>query len=212
MIAKIIANLTNANFIPIKGPEVFSKWFGESEQRIRQIFQKARECSPTIIFFDEIDAMTSQRGVGQTNISDSIVNQLLAEMDGIQSSSGVYIIAATNRKDLIDPALLRPGRFDYHLLVPLPNEEGRSAIFKIHLKNKPLQNDIQIEELVKKTNNFSGSHIAEVCRRAGMFALIEAKFQPNDTIISRNHLYKAIDVVGESIRTFEKRDELVEVM
>ena len=211
-IAKIIANHSRANFIAINGPEIFSKWFGESEQKIRQIFQKARECRPTIIFFDEIDAITAQRGGGQSGIADPIVNQLLTEIDGIVSSGGVYVIAATNRRELIDPAFLRPGRFDYHLFIPLPDEKGRYEIFTIHLKNKSISDDVDIQNLVRKTKDYSGAHIAEVCRRAALFALMAANFEPNHVKITMEHLNRAIEVVGESIKLFERPATGVEVM
>ena len=180
--------------------------------KIRQIFQKARECRPTIIFFDEIDAITAQRGGGQSGIADPIVNQLLSEMDGIVSSGGVYVIAATNRRELIDPAFLRPGRFDYHLFIPLPDEKGRYEIFTIHLKNKSISSDVDIQNLVRKTKDYSGAHIAEVCRRATLFALITANFEPNRVKITKDHLNRSIEVVGESIKLLERPATGVEVM
>jgi transitional endoplasmic reticulum ATPase len=204
LLAKIIANQAGANFIPIRGPEVFSKWVGESEQRIRQIFAKAREVSPCIIFFDEIDAITAQRGSSISDGADRVVNQLLTEMDGIESSKGVYVIAATNRKELIDPAFLRPGRFDYHILVPLPDDNARREIFTIHLKKKKVSKDIDIDKLITDTKGFSGAHIAEIDRRAGMQALQETNFDGDLAKITMKHLISAIGTVKGSIENLEK--------
>ncbi len=204
LLAKIIASQAGANFIPIRGPEVFSKWFGESEQRIRQIFSKAREVSPCIIFFDEIDAITARRGQSSSDAADRVVNQLLTEMDGIESSKGVYVIAATNRKELIDPAFLRPGRFDYHIYVPLPDNNARREIFKIHLKEKSVSKDIDIDELVPDTEGFSGAHIAEVCRRAGMHALRDTDFNGDLAKINMQHIINAINTIKISIEKLEK--------
>ncbi len=209
LLAKIIANQAGANFIAIRGPEIFSRWLGESENRVRQIFYKAREVSPCIIFFDEIDAITASRGRNEN--SDRVVNQLLTEMDGIGSSKGVYIIAATNRKELIDPAFLRPGRFDYHIKVPLPDEKERIEIFRIHLNGKPHSSDIQLETLASKTSEFSGAHISEVCRRAGMEALHEAAFNTEKTQIKSKHLLKAIKDIKRSMGDLDSNSGLVEV-
>lgn len=203
LLAKIIANQAGANFISIRGPEVFSKWIGESEKRIRQIFTKAREVSPSIIFFDEIDAITARRGMGN-DVADRVVTQLLTEMDGIESSRGVYVIAATNRKELIDPAFLRPGRFDYHIYIPLPDTKARYEIFKIHLKKKQVSGDIDLDILVKKTEGWTGAHIAEVCRRAGMSALREADFDGTNARITLPHLQNAVNTIKSSIENLEK--------
>ncbi|GFO96088.1 cell division protein CDC48 [groundwater metagenome] len=211
LLAKIIASQAGANFIPIRGPEIFSKWLGESEQRIRQIFSKAREVSPCIIFFDEIDAITAQRGLSSSDAADRVVNQLLTEMDGIESSKGVYVIAATNRKELIDPAFLRPGRFDYHIYVPLPDNNARFEIFKIHLKEKSVSKDIDLDELVVETDGFSGAHIAEVCRRAGMHALRDTDFNGDLAKINMQHIINAINTIKYSIEKLEKPVPGVEV-
>lgn len=209
LLAKIIANEAGANFISVKGPEIFSRWLGESENRVRQIFLKAREVSPCIIFFDEIDAITASRGDNEN--SARVVNQLLAEMDGIESSKGVYIMAATNRKELIDQAFLRPGRFDYHIQIPLPEDKERVEIFKIHLKGKPHSQDINLENLASKAVNFSGAHISEVCRRAGMQALREADFNTEKTEIRSKHLLKSIKEIKRTINELDRNSGLVEV-
>ena len=204
LVARVIANEAEANFISIKGPEVLSKWFGESEQRIRTLFMKARESSPCIIFFDEIDAISAARGKSVSDAADRVVNQLLTEMDGFETDKHVCVIAATNRVELIDPALLRPGRFDYQLMVPLPNEAGIEEIYKIHLRSKPLANDIALMQLVSESKNFSGAHIAEVCRRAALAAFKENNFVVLGTKVHMKHLLHAIKIVEKTINDVEK--------
>jgi transitional endoplasmic reticulum ATPase len=204
LIARVIANEAEANFISIRGPEVLSKWFGESEQRIRAVFAKARESSPCIIFFDEIDAISTARGKSVSDVGDKVVNQLLTEMDGFQSSKHVLTIAATNRSELIDPALLRPGRFDYQLEVPLPDESGLLEIYKIHLRSKPVRGDIDYSALVSESKQFSGAHVAEVCRRAALAAFRENDFVPAKTIIEMRHVTEAINIVRKTIGEIEK--------
>ena len=204
LIARVIANEAEANFISIKGPEVLSKWFGESEQRIRTLFMKARESSPCIIFFDEIDAISAGRGKSVSDASDRVVNQLLTEMDGFETGKHVCVIAATNRVELIDQALLRPGRFDYQIMVPLPDETGREEIYKIHLRSKPLNDNIDIKILISESKQFSGAHIAEVCRRAALAAFRENNFVVSETNVRMKHLLDAIEIVKKTIDDVEK--------
>jgi transitional endoplasmic reticulum ATPase len=204
LIARIIANEAEANFISVKGPEVLSKWVGESEQRIRTLFAKARESSPCIIFFDEIDAISGARGKSTSDAGDRVVNQLLTEMDGFEASKHVCVIAATNRMELIDPALLRPGRFDYQIIVPLPDDNGIREIFNIHLRSKPLAADIDIGKLIKLSQGFSGAHITEVCRRAALEAFRENNFTVDGTKVKMRHLLNAVELVKESVKNFEK--------
>lgn len=204
LIARVIANEAEANFISIKGPEVLSKWFGESEQRIRTLFTKARESSPCIIFFDEIDAVSAARGKSVSDAGDRVVNQLLTEMDGFETSKHVCVIAATNRVELIDPALLRPGRFDYQIMVPLPDEAGREDIYKIHLASKPLADDIDLKRLVSESKQFSGAHIAEVCRRAALDAFRENNFVVSGTNVQMKHLLDATEIVKKTINDIDK--------
>ncbi len=204
LIARVIANEAEANFISIRGPELLSKWFGESEQRIRNLFMKARESSPCIIFFDEIDAVSAARGQSASDAGDRVVNQLLTEMDGFETSKNVCVIAATNRVELIDPALLRPGRFDYQIEAPLPDDQGREEIFKIHLESKPLADDINIKTLVTKSTNFSGAHIAELCRRAALNSFRENGFDASKTKVHMSHLLDAMEVVKKTINAVEK--------
>jgi len=204
LIARVIANEAEANCISIKGPEVLSKWFGESEQRIRTLFMKARESSPCIIFFDEIDAVSAARGKSVSDAGDRVVNQLLTEMDGFETSKHVCVIAATNRVELIDPALLRPGRFDYQIMVPLPDEAGREEIFKIHLSSKPLADNIDLKRLASESKQFSGAHIAEVCRRAALDAFRENDFVVSGTEVQMKHLLDATEIVKKTINDIDK--------
>jgi transitional endoplasmic reticulum ATPase len=182
---------------------MLSKWFGESEQRIRSLFAKARESSPCIIFFDEIDAISTARGKSTSDAGDRVVNQLLTEIDGFETNKHVCIIAATNRVELIDPALLRPGRFDYQIMVPLPDEKGREEIYKIHLGTKPLADDIVIERLVSASKGFSGAHISESCRRAALSAFRENNFVVINTKVKMKHLLDAIEIVNKTINDVE---------
>ncbi|ASJ07544.1 CDC48 family AAA ATPase [Thermococcus pacificus] len=174
LLAKAVANESEANFIAIKGPEVLSKWVGESEKNIREIFRKARQAAPTVIFIDEIDAIAPRRGTDVNRVTDRLINQLLTEMDGIQENSGVVVIGATNRPDIIDPALLRPGRFDRLILVPAPDEKARLEIFKVHTRRVPLAEDVSLEELAKRTEGYTGADIEAVVREAAMLAMRRA--------------------------------------
>ncbi len=176
MLAKAVANESEANFILVKGPELISKWVGESEKGIREIFKKARQSAPSIIFFDEIDAIAPRRGLGMsggTNVSERVVNQLLTEMDGLEELNDVVVIAATNRPDIIDPGLLRPGRFDRIVLVQPPDKQARKEIFKVHLAKMVICKDVEVEKLVEKTDNYVGADIESVCREAAILAMRE---------------------------------------
>jgi len=175
LLAKAVATESGANFIAVRGPEVLSKWVGESEKAVRKIFERAREVAPTIVFFDEIDSIAPARGFKSdtTGVTDRIVNQMLTEIDGIVPLSNVVVIAASNRPDIIDPALLRPGRFDRLIYVPPPDLESRKQIFKIHLKKVPLANDVSIEKLASITDGYTGADIAAVVREAVMIKLRE---------------------------------------
>lgn len=172
MLAKAVANETDANFISIKGPQIFSKWVGESEKAIRKYFSKARQVAPCVLFIDEIDSIAPRRGsTTGSGPTDRVVNQLLAELDGIESLEGVIVIAATNRPDIIDPAVLRPGRLDRHVYVPVPDREARKKIFEVHTENMPLASEVDLDKLSEKTENFVGSDIESVTREAGMNSL-----------------------------------------
>lgn len=173
MIAKALATESGLNFIAIKGPELFSKYVGDTEKAIREIFRKARLSAPSIIFFDEIDAMATQRGGDETNVSDRALCQLLNEMDGVESRAKVIVVAATNRLDIIDSALLRPGRFDRLIKVPLPNQEARKMILTIGFKKMPLSEDVDLDEIAKEADGLSGAEVSLICREAGLKALTE---------------------------------------
>jgi len=175
LLAKAVANESEANFIAVKGPELLSKWVGESEKGVREVFRKARQTAPTIIFFDEIDALASRRtgSEADSGVTQRVVNQLLTEIDGLEELQDVVVIAATNRPDILDPALLRPGRFDRHVKVEDPDKEARLAIFKVHTKNMPLAEDVDLEKLAEKTEGYVGADIEAICREAAMLTLRE---------------------------------------
>jgi transitional endoplasmic reticulum ATPase len=173
LLARAVATESEANFISIKGPEVFSKWVGESEKAIREVFRKARMAAPAVIFFDEFDSLVPRRGMGfgDSGVSERVISQLLTELDGVITLEDVVIIAATNKPDIVDPAVLRPGRFDRLIYVSEPDEKARLEIFKLYTKEMPITKDIDVAEMAKSTKNYSGADIEAVCREAAMFAL-----------------------------------------
>ena len=175
LLAKAVANEANSNFISIKGPELLNKYVGESEKGVREVFSKARENAPTVVFFDEIDAIASERGrgVGDSNVGERVVSQLLTELDGLEELEDVVVIATTNRPDLIDDALLRPGRLDRHVEVSEPDEAARREIFEIHTEDKPLADDVDLAGLVERTDGYVGADIEVVCREAATIAVRE---------------------------------------
>mgnify|MGYP000279971910 CR=1 FL=1 len=203
LLAKAVATESGANFVAVRGPEILSKWVGESEKAVREVFRKARMAAPCVIFFDEIDSVAPMRGMrfGDSGVTDRIVNQLLAEMDGIAPLRNVVVIAATNRPDIIDPALLRPGRFDRIIYVPPPDEEARYEIFKVHTRKMPLAEDVDLKELAKKTEYYTGADIAAVCREAAMLALREtiAEKLPKVKKVSMRHFEEALKRVQASL-------------
>jgi transitional endoplasmic reticulum ATPase len=198
MLAKAVANESEANFITVKGSALLSKWYGESEKRVEEIFRKARQVAPSIIFLDELDALVPIRGgaMGEPHATERIVNQLLNEMDGLEELHGVVVIGATNRPDIIDPALLRPGRFDELILAPVPDRESRRKIFEVHLKKAPLADDIDIDELIGQTDQYTGADIAAVVRKAGRFALREDMGAEK---ICQKHFLAALQEIGPSV-------------
>jgi transitional endoplasmic reticulum ATPase len=175
MIAKAVATTSEANFISVKGPELISKWVGESEKGVREIFRKARQAAPCIIFFDELDAVAPRRGrsEGDAHVTERVISQMLTEMDGLEDLKGVVVIGATNRPDIIDEALLRPGRFDRILEVPLPDKEARKQILGIHTKRKPLDYTVNIDKLIELTEGYTGADIAAITNAAAMSAIKE---------------------------------------
>jgi transitional endoplasmic reticulum ATPase len=195
MLAKAIANESGINFIYVNGPEIFSKWVGESEKAIREIFRKARLSSPAIIFFDEIEAIASVRGISGSEVYNSVLSQFLTEFDGFKSNENVFVLGATNRPDLLDPALLRSGRFDKIILILPPNEIERQAIFRIYLKKMPIDQDVDIFELARITNWYTGADIKNVCREAALIALRE---NINANKVYRKHFLEAIKKLSPS--------------
>jgi len=200
LIAKALAKMTESNFISIKGPELLSKWVGESEKGVREIFRKARQAAPCIIFLDEVDALVPRRGSGsESHVTENVVSQILTEIDGLEELNNVLIIGATNRLDIVDEALLRPGRFDRIIKVPNPDTKGRQHIFEIHTKKKPLASDVDITKLVELTDGFSGAEIAAVANRAAIAALkkhVNAKSENvKDIKITQQDLIDAVDKV-----------------
>jgi len=202
LLAKAVATESGANFIAIRGPEVLSKWVGESEKAIRQVFRRARMVAPAVVFFDEIDSIAGIRGSDPSGVIDRIVNQLLTELDGIQPLRKVVVIAATNRPDLLDPALMRPGRFDRLIYVPPPDYNARIQIFRVHTRKMPLGDDVNIEELARKTEGYTGADIAAVCKEAAMIALRE-KYRSTGSLdvvkVGMEHFMKALERVMPSL-------------
>ncbi|MFN4046109.1 MAG: CDC48 family AAA ATPase, partial [Acidilobaceae archaeon] len=198
LLAKAVATEGGANFIAVRGPEVLSKWVGESERAIRETFRKARQYSPAIVFFDEIDAIAYVRGtdIGSSRVGERIVSQLLTEMDGIAELQGVVVIAATNRPDMLDPALLRPGRFEKIIYVPSPDAKGRLEILLIHTRGVPLAEDVDLEELAKLTEGYTGADLAALVREASMIALRE---NINNPIVRWAHIEQALKKIRPSI-------------
>ncbi|MGA9171424.1 MAG: AAA family ATPase, partial [Nitrososphaeraceae archaeon] len=174
LLAKAVATESEANFISVRGPELLSKWVGESERGIREIFRRARQAAPCVVFFDEIDSIAPTRGMGgDSMVTERVVSQLLTELDGIQALSGVVVLAATNRADMIDPALLRPGRFDKIVFVPMPDKAARQKILEIHSKDKPIGPDMDVAKVAELTEGFSGADTSSVANTAVSLVLHE---------------------------------------
>ncbi len=200
LLAKAIATESGVNFISVKGPELVSMFVGESEKAVRKIFRKARQVSPCILFFDEIDSIAARKGaaVDSHHTTDRMVNQLLSELDGIETLKNVIFIAATNRPDLLEPALLRPGRIDKLLLVPPPDEKARLAIFKVQTKNVPLEKEVSLDDLAKRTEGFSGAHIEGMVREATLIALKENKMK--ETKVAKKHFDEIMKKLKPSLK------------
>ncbi|MFC1682243.1 CDC48 family AAA ATPase [Nanoarchaeota archaeon] len=209
LLAKAVATEANANFISVKGPELISKWVGESEKHVREIFKKARQVSPAIIFFDEFDSISKLRGVSMSDSTERIVNQLLTELDGIEELEKVVVMAATNRSDLIDPALLRPGRIDSIVQLEIPDKTTRQAIFEVHTRNMPLAKDIKLSEYVSKTETWSGADIQALCRNAGINAIkrVYTSKKKEDIIIKKEDFDISLKELGKQIgKSFEEKE------
>jgi transitional endoplasmic reticulum ATPase len=197
MLAKALANECGANFIPVNGPEIFSMWLGESEQTIRDVFQMARQVQPTVILFDQIDAIApKRRGEAANATTERVVNQLLAEMDGLRAASQVIVLAATNRRDLLDPALLRPGRLGLEIYVGLPDHEGRKEILTVLLSGVAERQKLApaIEAIAGRTEDFSGADLSAICEKAKMIGLRAGNYR-KDVSLSASHLLTALEQV-----------------
>jgi transitional endoplasmic reticulum ATPase len=221
LLAKAVANEAESNFISIKGPELLNKYVGESEKGVREVFSKARENAPTIVFFDEIDSIATERGKnsGDSGVGERVVSQLLTELDGLESLEDVVVIATTNRPDLIDSALLRPGRLDRHVHVPVPDEEARRKILEVHTRNKPLADDVDLDALARKTEGYVGADIEAVAREASMNASREfigsvAREEVGESVgnvrVTMAHFEAALDEVNPSV-TAETRERYEEI-
>jgi transitional endoplasmic reticulum ATPase len=209
MLAKAAASQAGVNFIAVKGAELMSRYIGESERGVRQIFRVAKQAAPTLIFFDEIDALVPQRQSGQSDVTDRVVSQFLVEMDGIEELNGVVVLAATNRLDLIDSALTRSGRFDLLLEIPAPSKAAREAIFSIHLKSKSVDSDVNAAKLAAQTDGFSGADIEFICRKATMFVMKEyinanAADSKSTPKLTARHLDQAIDLLQSQRGSLKK--------
>jgi transitional endoplasmic reticulum ATPase len=215
LLAKAVANESECNFISIKGPELLSKWVGESEKGVREIFRKARQASPSIIFFDEVDALVPRRGsyTGSSHVTESVVSQILTELDGLEELKDVVVIGATNRPDMMDTALMRPGRLERHIYVPPPDDEGRRQIFKVYLKDEEgvLAKDIDLDTLVAETKGFVGADIEALVREAKLYAIrdfiskmggrseIEMKDAMENIRVTKEHIRRAQERVKPSL-------------
>ncbi|MEM1654742.1 MAG: CDC48 family AAA ATPase [Nitrososphaerota archaeon] len=213
MLAKAVATEAEANFISVKGPEIFNKWVGESEKAVREIFRKARQAAPCIIFFDEIESVVMRKDLVEdsSGVSSRVTSQILAEMDGIEELTDVIVIGATNRPDLLDPAILRPGRFDKLIYVPPPEEKSRYQILKIYTKRMPLAPDVSLRDLAMRTEMYSGADLAALCREAAMNALrrsLDAEY------VTRQDFEQALEVIKPSItpqllKEYERMSEMI---
>ena len=221
LMAKAVANEAQSNFISIKGPELLNKYVGESEKGVREVFEKARSNAPTVVFFDEIDSIAGERGarMGDSGVGERVVSQLLTELDGLEELEDVVVVATTNRPDLIDSALLRPGRLDRHVHVPVPDRDARRAIFAVHTRSKPMADDVDLDELADRTDGYVGADIEAVCREASMSATREfinsvsaedAAKSVDNVRVTREHFEEALDEVGPSVdeETREQYEEL----
>ncbi len=210
LLAKAVARESEANFILVNGPELLNKFVGESEKGIRKVFERARQASPCVVFFDEIDAIAPRRGRSfDSGVTERVVNQLLTEIDGLQELNDVVVIGATNRPDILDPALLRPGRFDRIILVPVPEDKSRLQILKIHTKNMPLTKDVDFNVIVEKTPNYVGADIESLCREAAILALRKDMGAKQVNMKNFNDALKKVrsSISAEDIKKYEEIEE-----
>jgi len=202
LLAKAVASESEVNFISVKGPELLSKWVGESEKGVREVFKKAKQASPCIIFFDEIDSVVPRRGSeAASHVVDRVISQFLTELDGIEELKGIVVLAATNRLDIIDQALLRAGRFDFHLELPIPDQETRLEIFKVHTRGKPLEGNVDLEKIAEAGEGLVGSDLESICRKAAMRAIREFIETGEDDysgfVISERHFQAALKEINK---------------
>jgi transitional endoplasmic reticulum ATPase len=212
MLAKAVATESEANFISIKGPELLSKWVGESERAVRETFRKAKTAAPCVIFFDEIDSIVPVRGQScDSHVTERVISQLLAELDGIEELHNVVVIAATNRPDIIDPAILRPGRFDRLLYIPMPSKETRLKILQIHTKNMPLADDVDLNRIAEQTENYNGADLHAIVQKASYLAMREylnkthgkvEESKLKDVKVEMKHFEEAL----KQVRPFSKQE------
>jgi transitional endoplasmic reticulum ATPase len=211
LLAKAIANECQANFISIKGPELLTMWFGESEANVRDVFDKARAASPCVMFFDELDSIAKARGGGGGGdgggAGDRVLNQILTEMDGMNAKKNVFVIGATNRPDQIDGALLRPGRLDQLIYIPLPDEASRLSILKATLRKSPVSDKVDLDFLAKNTHGFSGADLTEICQRCCKLAIRESI----ENEIKSEKLMKSKQAQGEDVMEVEENDPVPEI-
>jgi len=205
LLAKAVAREAEADFVATKSSDLLSKWYGESEQQVSRLFERARQVAPTVIFIDEIDSLAPARGggFGEPAVTERVVNTLLAEMDGLEDMQGIVVMAATNRPNLLDPALLRPGRFDELVYVPVPDEKGRRKIIGIHTSKMPLAGDVDLDELAGKTARFTGADLEDLARRAGLIAL---RGSLDATVVTNDDFAKAMREVRPSVTPEVERD------
>jgi len=204
LLAKALAHESKVNFISVKGPELLSQWIGASEKGVREVFRKARQASPCILFFDEIDSLVPVRGsTGDSGVTQRIVSQFLAELDGIEELKGVVVLGATNRRDIVDPAILRAGRFDLLLELPMPEKAARLGILEIHMRGKPLAREINLKAMAEATEGSSGADLAALCNKAALLAIREyLEAHPGDAkgykgfAISKRHMDKAREITA----------------
>jgi transitional endoplasmic reticulum ATPase len=205
LLAKAVAREAQANFIATKSSDLLSKWYGESEQQIARLFARARQVAPCVIFIDELDSLVPARGggMGEPQVTERVVNTILAEMDGLEELQSVVVIGATNRPNLIDPALLRPGRFDELIYVPVPDREGRRRILAIQVKAMPLAPDVDLDLLARRTERFTGADLEDLVRRAGLFALRESLGAQQ---VTAAHFDRALEETRASVTEEMERD------
>jgi transitional endoplasmic reticulum ATPase len=210
-LAKAVATEAESNFISVKGPEFLSKWVGESEKAVRETFRKAKQASPCVVFLDELDAIAPHRGrSSDSQVTERVISQILTELDGLEDLHNVTVIAATNRPDIIDPALLRSGRFDRLIYIPVPDLEARRKIFEIHTRDKPIAEDVDLDILAKSSDGFTGADIASACNEATMLSIrdfvLEGGELSEERIAKRKISWDYFQKAMDKVRGTERKD------